>query len=88
MSEMRKNAADAINVPLAAMDRCPKIELIGNREAIVDGCRGVAEYGDNAIRLNISGGSVCFFGKNLEITCLYSNEAIIKGAISNMEFCL
>ena len=88
MSDMRKNAAEAMSVPLAAIDRCPKIELIGNREAIVDGCRGVAEYGEGAIRLNISGGSVCVFGKGLEITCLFSNEAIIKGIISNMEFCL
>ena len=88
MSDIKKNAAASLGVPLAAIARCPKIELIGNREATVDGCRGVAEYGDAAIRLNISGGSICFFGTDLQITCLYSNEATIKGFICNVEFCL
>ena len=26
-----------------------KIEMIGNREIIVDGCKGVIEYGENLI---------------------------------------
>ena len=88
LPDIKKNTAAAVGVPLAALSSCPKIELIGNREAVVDGCRGVAEYSDNVIRLNISGGSICFFGSNLEITCLYSNEATLKGIITNIEFCI
>lgn len=87
MQDKRKNAAVA-GVPLAAVSGCPKIELVGNREATVDGCRGVAEYGEELVRLNISGGSVCFFGAGLEITRLYANEATVRGYIRNIEFCI
>ena len=88
LQDKRKNTAAAVGVPLAAISTCPKTELVGNREAVVDGCRGVAEYGDTLIRLNISGGSICFHGTDMEITCLYNNEATLKGFFTKIEFCL
>ena len=88
LSVKRKNTVAVAGVPLAAVSACPRIEFVGNREVIVDGCRGVAEYGEDLIRLNISGGSVCFYGQGLEITRLYGTEATVKGYVHNMEFCL
>lgn len=88
MSKRKSSAANAVGVPAAAMGGCARIEFAGNREATVDGCRGVAEYGDTLIRLNVAGGSVCFTGTELQISCLYDNEATITGNICNMEFCL
>lgn len=88
MSDIRKNTASAFGVPLAAMGGCPRIELIGNSEASVDGCRGVAEYGSELIRFNISGGSIAFTGDGLEIICLAGDQATLRGRIISVEFCL
>ena len=84
----RKTVADAVGVPSAALSGCARIEFSGNREATIDGCRGVAEYSNSCIRLNISGGSVCFVGTDLQITYLFDQEATVSGNIGSMEFCL
>ena len=86
MSEIGKAVLRASDVPFAAAGGCARIEIMGNREALVDGCRGVAEYGDTLIKLNISGGSVYFTGEKLEITCLYRGEATVRGNIRSVEF--
>ncbi len=88
MSEIGKAVLRASDVPIAAAGGCAKIEMMGNREATVDGCRGVAEYSDTVIKLSISGGSVCFTGVGLEITCLYRSEATVRGNIRSVEFCV
>ena len=77
-----------LEVPSAALLRDAKTELIGNREATVDGCRCVAEYSDTKITLNIRKGCVSFLGSGLEISSLGGNVAVISGLIATVEFSL
>lgn len=63
----------------------PTIQLSGNREASVEGCKGVIDYYETIIKLRLSGGSVTFQGGGLEITSLTDNSAIIKGRIESVE---
>lgn len=67
---------------------CPRVEIILNKEAVVDGCYGVLEYYDNFIKLNIGKGTVLFCGANLQIISLDQQVAVIKGKIDNIEYCL
>lgn len=78
----------ALEVPSAALGRDGKIELIGNREATVDGCRCVVEYGEARITLNIGRGNITFHGSDLEITSLSDRIAVIRGLIGRIEFSL
>lgn len=64
----------------------PMINVISNREASVDGCRGVVDYYDDRIKLSIQGGSVTFFGQGLHITSFTENSAVISGRLQNIEF--
>lgn len=64
----------------------PLINLTSNREASVDGCRGVVDYYDDRIKLSIQGGSVTFFGQGLHITSFNENSAVISGRLQNIEF--
>jgi sporulation protein YqfC len=41
-----------LDLPQDAVSGYAHIELSGNREAIIEGCQGVVEYGDNLISLN------------------------------------
>ena len=88
MAEIRKNTAAVFGVPLAAMGGGFRIELIGNSEAAIDGCRSVAEYSDELIRFNVNGGSVAFAGDGLEIICLSGDQATLRGRMIKVEFCL
>ena len=62
------------------------IDLMGNREAIVDGCRGILEYGDSVIRLNTGKSIVKFTGRELYIRSLTGTQAIVDGFILTIEF--
>ncbi len=63
-----------------------KIELRFNKEAIVEECKGVMDYSEDRIALNVKGGMVVFEGSAL---CLHSFEdstAVIRGQIVNIGY--
>lgn len=64
------------------------IEMFSNREAIVDGIRGVLEYNDCYIKLNTGRGTLEITGSMLEISSLDAEGLIICGKIEKLEFCL
>lgn len=63
-----------------------KIEMIGNREIIVDGCKGVIEYGENLIKLNIGELVLCLAGDNMIIESFDSGVAIVRGKFAEISF--
>lgn len=64
------------------------IELFSNREMVVDGCKGIMEYSDSRICLNIGKGSLTICGSDLQLTSLGLDNAVISGTIVNVEFCM
>ena len=88
MADIRKNNSSVFGVPLSAVGGGFRIELMGNNEASVDGCRSVAEYSGERIRFNVNGGSVAFVGDGLEIICLSGDQATLRGRMIKVEFCL
>jgi sporulation protein YqfC len=62
------------------------IELQSNKEAIVEGCRGVLEYGEGIIRLAGNGIVIKFSGRALEIGGLDRSAITVRGNILSIEF--
>ena len=75
-----------LDVPSASLPNGVHIEMSGNREAVVDGCRGVVEYNENVIRLNTGKLIVRFTGSGLMIRTLQMNQAIVCGSILSVDF--
>ena len=63
-----------------------RVELLGNRQAVVDGCRGIIEYSDTCIRLSAQGLILKFTGTGLEIRAFTHSEAIVAGTILGLEY--
>ncbi|MDK2802249.1 MAG: YabP/YqfC family sporulation protein [Oscillospiraceae bacterium] len=63
-----------------------RIEMIGNKEAIIEGCNGVIEYDDFIIRIATKHQEIRFVGDNLQLKCLTNENIIITGFIKNIEF--
>ena len=82
MSEKKKRKPNLIPPALNA----PCIELSGNREAVLEGCRGVLEYSPEAIRVNTAGMIVSFLGRGLDLRCISESALIIAGCITHIEF--
>ena len=64
----------------------PKIEMLGNREMIVDGCKGVVEYDENIIKLSLGEYVLSLSGDNLLINSFSNSVAIISGQICEISF--
>ena len=62
-----------LDLPQDAVSGYAHIELSGNREAIIEGCRGVLEYSDCAI---------C--GCELTVVSMQNGQAVIKGVITSI----
>lgn len=75
-----------LDLPQDALAGYAHIELCGNREAIVEGCRGVLEYNDCSVALNTGKLTVRFCGSDLTISAMQDSSAIIKGTITCIDF--
>ena len=62
------------------------IEFFSNNRALVERCKGVYEYTDTLIKLNLGGMSGIFVGKNLKILSLEGKNLVITGEIEGLSF--
>ena len=77
--------AEALQVPAGAVSVLPRMEFCGNREVTIDGSKGVLEYDENLIRINMGKMVACFFGRNLNIKCFNLESLVIEGYITTIE---
>lgn len=61
------------------------IEINGTNEVIVEGCRGLLEYGDERIRISTGKRAVTVTGTCLTIRNMFSQVVAIDGHISSIE---
>ncbi len=63
-----------------------KIELTGNREISVDGCRGILEYDESIVRLNLGNMIIKITGAGLTIPSMAAEQTTVTGSIASVEF--
>ncbi|WP_052446702.1 YabP/YqfC family sporulation protein [Candidatus Soleaferrea massiliensis] len=78
--------ARVLDVPQNVLSTMPTIELMGNKEAIVEGCKGVLEYDEETVRLNLGETILKFTGRDLALKCMTSDGVIVEGYILSIEF--
>ncbi len=64
----------------------PDVSIISNREVSIIGIKAIIEYTRDLIRLNCGRLILTLKGKNFNMTALSSEEVIIKGELSSVEF--
>jgi sporulation protein YqfC len=64
----------------------PKIEMTGNKEIIVDGCNGIAEYDENIIKISTNTITIGIEGQGLIITSYDNKVIIVNGQIADLSF--
>lgn len=63
-----------------------QIEVIGNRQANIQGARGIVEYKEEIIRVQLDNNEVQFYGMGLRLECLSQDGMEIKGVIHRIEY--
>lgn len=64
----------------------PCITFNSNQQALVEGCKGVLEYNNSAVRLNCGKVVLKFQGQNLSIKALSLEQINVSGEILSVEF--
>ncbi|MCI8622508.1 MAG: hypothetical protein HFG26_02455 [Provencibacterium sp.] len=75
-----------LQLPASSLSQMTQIQLIANREALVDGCKGVIEYNEDYIRLNLGNMAVRFCGRGLQLRSMSEESVIIDGFIQSVEY--
>ncbi len=76
----------ALELPIGTLTQAARVELSGNRRAVIEGCLGIVEYADDTIRLNTGSGQMRFTGRSLSLSCLTQDSAVIEGHLLSIEF--
>ena len=63
-----------------------RIELMGNTEAIIEGCQGVLEYDESVIVLSLGKMQIKFEGEDLSLKCMSDTDAIVQGRFVTIEY--
>ena len=85
-AKLSEKINDSLEIPNAALPDVAQIELSGNREAMVDGCQGILQYTDSAIRLSTGRLIVRFTGSELRVCAMQSGQIRISGLIAAVDF--
>lgn len=79
-------AARVLDLPVDLVAGMAHLEFSGNREVVIEGCRGIVEYDENIVCLKTDKMTVRFLGRGLELRNFTDHSAIIDGFISSVEF--
>lgn len=82
-SNLKKSSA---YIPECALPDFSHFEINSNKEVIIEGCRGILQYDENIIRVNMGKMVTSFCGRNLSLKCLDSDSLVIIGFITSIEF--
>ncbi len=76
------------NIPFGENFSGVRLTLHSNREADIEGSRGIVEYCSDSIKINAGRFIIAFKGRNLRIKCMSESELIIEGFILSIEYIL
>lgn len=78
--------AQVLSLPVEAVLDLPHIEMSGNREILLENCRGIIGYQEEEIRVSGGRGLIRITGQGLTLRTLRSESILISGEISAVEF--
>lgn len=76
----------ALDIPTGALSKAVRMELCGNRQVLIEGCRGIVKYDEDQIEVRTAEGTVRFTGRQLCMTSLQPACAVITGRLLSLEF--
>lgn len=71
-----------LDVPLEGISKLSTVQIVGDREVSVGGCRCVLEYSEEQIVLRGHSGCIRICGKGLEMESLIGDRITVCGCVS------
>ncbi|MGI6585956.1 MAG: sporulation protein YqfC [Lutisporaceae bacterium] len=84
--KLKENISNTFELPKDIVLDVSKIIIIGTGQVTVENHKGIIEYSEETIRINIGSSVMKLCGKNLSIKTILQEEITITGEITNIEF--
>ncbi len=78
--------ARSLELPVDVLEGLPKIELLGNKEAVIEHCQGVLEYNDQVVRIRAGRLMLKFTGRDLNLRTMTGDSVVVEGYFTSVEF--
>jgi len=85
LSDIPTRASDVFDLPADVITALPHIELIGDRELLINSHRGILSYSRAAVDVNCGSLIVRVQGEELELTAMTGCEVRLRGRITCVE---
>ena len=82
----RYRMADGSNLPKDVVLGVPILTLTGHYEVNIENYRGILEYTEQLIRINVRSGQIRITGKSLEINYYTTTDMKITGKVEKIEY--
>lgn len=86
LSRAAQRIGKELDLPPEILPGFSSLEMLGNREAVVAGVKGVLDYSDCKIVLNMGSLIESFAGVDLRIRSYAGEQVILSGHIMTVEF--
>ncbi len=84
--KLKEKVTEVLELPKEVVLNLPKLTMLGNRNLIIDNYKGIVEYESIRIRVNTSQGMIRICGEGLTIKEITSEDIMVEGEISSLEF--
>lgn len=84
--DIKKNIIRAFELPKEIILNLPVISLTGNEEFEIENYKGIIEYTEEKVRISVNGGTLRLEGKSLLLKQITSENILIAGKISKIEW--
>ena len=85
-SEKARRAGEMLDLPAQLLPGFCHLELWQNRQAVIEGVKGVLSYSESEIQLNLGSLVVTFKGANLGIQSYQAERLAMSGLIAELHF--
>jgi sporulation protein YqfC len=83
---IKEKFTEMLELPKEIVLDMPKLTMLGNGDLVVENYKGIIEYEENIIRINTTSGIIKITGSKLYIKEITSENIVIYGCISILEF--
>lgn len=83
---LKERVAELSELPKDVVMGMPVLTVMGQTELSLENYRGIIEYTDTLIRVQIKGGQIRVTGKRLQVASYTNDEMKVNGYIQSIEY--
>ena len=78
--------AGIFDIPEDIVLDLPRITMLGNKQVLVENHKGIIEYNETIVRINLSQGELVICGSDLMLGNLQVEQILVEGTVAEIKY--